>query len=129
MCHNCKKGHYSSQCFSKSVTEVTETNTGYDSSYLTAVTGGQSTSSWTTTVAVNGSKLDMLGKVPRPVNTPGYWMSQQRQLVLANAEIVLQADQGSGGAFSQHTQGEHKIFPWADSSPTTPAVWPTQSFV
>ena len=58
VCHNCKKeGHYSSQCFSKSVNEVTETDTGYDTSYLTAVTGGQSTSSWTTTVAVNGHEL------------------------------------------------------------------------
>ena len=34
--------------------EVTETDTRYDTS---AVTGGQSTSSWTTTVAVNGHEL------------------------------------------------------------------------
>ena len=34
--------------------EVTETDTRYDTS---AVTGGQLTSSWTTTVAVNGHEL------------------------------------------------------------------------
>ena len=60
VCHNCKKkGHYSSQCFSaKSGTGVTKTNTVYDTlydtSYLTAVAAGQSTTSWTTTVALNG---------------------------------------------------------------------------
>ena len=63
VCHKCgKKGHYSSQCFSKVVTEVTMTSAvvcdpSYDTSYLTAVSAGKSSTSWNTTIVVNGQEL------------------------------------------------------------------------
>ena len=63
VCHKCKKkGHYSSQCFSKAVTEVTAadaapSDASYDTSYLTPVTDGNSNTSWNTTVIVNGREL------------------------------------------------------------------------
>ena len=58
-CHNCKKkGHYSSHCLSRSVTAVTIwDSTDYNTSYLTAVTGERSSTSWNTTVAVNGYEV------------------------------------------------------------------------
>ena len=59
ICHNCKKkGHYSSQCFSKSVTEVTATDTPvYDTSYLTTVTSPQLSSSWSVDISLNGCNM------------------------------------------------------------------------
>ena len=61
-CHKCKrKGHFSSQCFSKSVTEVTESPgedaVPYDTSYLTAVGAGQPQTSWSTAVTINGHQV------------------------------------------------------------------------
>ena len=57
-----KEEHYSSQCFSKAVTEVTAadaapSDTSYDTSYLMPVTEGNSNTSWNTTVIVNGRQL------------------------------------------------------------------------
>ncbi len=54
-----KKGHYSAQCFSKDITEITSRDKrkdydDYDTSYLTAVTEGSASTSWNATVTVNG---------------------------------------------------------------------------
>ena len=59
ICHKCqRKGHYSAQCFSKTaITEVTQADTAYDTSYLTAITGNTSTGIWSVTVAVNGKEM------------------------------------------------------------------------
>ena len=61
VCHNCqKKGHYSAQCRTESdVKELTQTDTVYDTSYLTAVTNkpDKAATAWIVVVAVNGKQL------------------------------------------------------------------------
>ena len=64
ICHKCTKkvlSHYSSQCRSKVVMEVAaspdEDATPYDTSYLDTVGVGQSHTTWSTTIAVNGQKM------------------------------------------------------------------------
>ena len=68
ICHKCrKKGHYSSQCFSKSIADVTlgpilhspegaKDSDYYDTAYLDAVGTGQS-SKWTTTISIAGAEV------------------------------------------------------------------------
>ena len=55
-CHRCnKKGHYSSQCFSKGLSEITTENP-LDPAFLGTVTTDR-TSAWFTTVILNGKRL------------------------------------------------------------------------
>ena len=58
ICHKCKKkGHYSAQCFSKSVAEVTtQPVEDYEVAYLNTIVTGNLTS-WTTTIAVNNQSM------------------------------------------------------------------------
>lgn len=54
-CHTCKKkGHYSSQCFSKTVSTVESTN-DMDAAYLDTVSASKE-SAWLTQIQVNGEK-------------------------------------------------------------------------
>ena len=63
-----KRGHFQLQCLTKTVAEVAETNTGltqdttspdsaYDMSYLDVVSTGESGTSWSATVTVNGYEM------------------------------------------------------------------------
>ena len=58
-CHECKrKGHYSSQCFSKTVNEITEQMEAedLDVSYLSTI-GTDNDSSWNATIQINGQSV------------------------------------------------------------------------
>ena len=63
VCHNCqKKGNYSAQCQCRTesdVKELTQSDTVYDTSYLTAVTNkpDKAATAWIVAVAVNGKQL------------------------------------------------------------------------
>lgn len=61
VCHKCaKKGHYSSQYFSKVVTEVTTTHDEvmlYNTSYLDAFGARQSRTTWSMTATVDGQQM------------------------------------------------------------------------
>ena len=56
VCHKCqRKGHYSAQCFSKmAVKKVTQTDTVYGTSYLTAVTTNPAQTTWRVQVKIDG---------------------------------------------------------------------------
>lgn len=59
-CYTCKrKGHFSSQCFSKSVAEVSSaaepTDEYYDTAFLNTIGAGHTTA-WNSTIAVNGQE-------------------------------------------------------------------------
>ena len=59
VCHTCqKKGHYSSQCFSKSVANVSiSSEDENDTAYLNTVTLQSGSKSWNCNVVINGQKI------------------------------------------------------------------------
>ena len=87
VCHKCeKKGHYSLQCFTKAVTEVTAADaapcdTLYDTSYLTAVTDGKSNTSWNITVVVDELSATLVYK-ERSCTHPVYVVKSQARTTL-----------------------------------------------
>lgn len=101
-CHRCnKKGHCSSQCFSKRVSEVSSENV-LDTAFLDTV-GGKQTSAWFTTIKLNEQEtrfqLD-IGAEVTVISEQSYLSIQKPQL--SEPEKVLYGPQGQfGEAFTQ----------------------------
>ena len=95
VCHKCeKKGHYSLQCFTKAVTEVTAADaapcdTLYDTSYLTAITDGKSNTSWNITVVVDELSATLVYK-ERSCTHPVYVVKSQAEPLWSTGNPVPQ---------------------------------------
>lgn len=88
-CHSCqKKGHYSSQCFSKSVSQV-ESYDDLDEAYLDTVSGSE-TSAWLTNIQVNKENISFkmdTGAAVTAISLDTHKQLKEPQLTAANKAL------------------------------------------